>query len=260
MHQHAVAGEVLGISLGGRFACLTYHVIGEGASQYSVNERQLRAHLALLKAEAYFVEGFEELEARLRMKQEWPTRYVVLTVDDGQESSMRAADVLEEYGCQATFFLTRDRCLKKPGFIRGAEIRELRKRGFSLGTHGTTHRKLTFMPEQACIEELKGSKQWIEDVLGEEVRYMAAPSGYINARVMKLTHEQGYALTATCNEWMNSRQTMTLPGKVNRVNIRQHFSMQAFRHAVEGYPGFYIWRQARAAALVIPKQLLRERF
>ncbi len=240
-----------------KFACLTYHVIDEGASQYTLGEKQLRAHLTLLKAEAYVVDGFERLEARLRSCQGVPRRYVVLTVDDGHQSSMRAADVLEAYGCQATFFLTRDRCIKKSGYIRDPEIRELRKRGFSLGTHGTTHRKLTFMPEPACIEELKESKQWLEDVIGEEVRYMAAPGGYINARIMKLTQEYGYILTGTCQEWVNSPETLTLPGKVNRVNMRQQFSISDFRRIIEGHLGFYIWRQVRAAALAIPKQLLR---
>ncbi len=243
-----------------RFACLTYHVIGEGTSQYTLGERQLRAHLALLKAEAYVVEGFEQLEARLRSGQGVPHSYVVLTVDDGHESSMKAADVLEAYGCQATFFVTRDRSLRFPEFIREPEIRELRKRGFSLGTHGTTHRRLTFMPEKDCIGELKGSKQWLEDVIGEDVRYMAAPGGYINSHIRRLTHEYGYVLTGTCNEWMNSPQTMTLPGKVNRVNLRQQFSTGTVRHIVEGYPGFYIRRQIRSAALAIPKQLLGIRF
>ena len=240
-----------------KFACLTYHVIGEGASQYVLSEKELRAHLALLKAEAYLVESFEQLGARLRSNQGVPTKYVVLTVDDGHESSMLAADLLEAQGAKATFFLTRDRSLKKLGFVREREIRELRKRGFSLGTHGTTHRKLTFMSKQACTDELRGSKQWLEDVIGEEVYYMAAPGGYINARVLQLAAECGYFLTGTCRERMNSLETMVLPSMVNRVNVRQHFSLRTFRHAVEGDPGFYAWRRLRAAALAVPKQLLR---
>jgi peptidoglycan/xylan/chitin deacetylase (PgdA/CDA1 family) len=239
------------------FACLTYHVIGEGASQYNLSEKQLRAQLALLKAEAYVVEGFEQLETRLRSKQDVPRNYVVLTVDDGHESSMRAADIFEAQGSNATFFLTRDRSRKKLGFIRESEIRELRKRGFSLGTHGTTHRKLTFLSKEVCAEELRGSKQWLEDVIGEEIGYMAAPGGFINARVFHLACECRYVLTGTCRESMNSPETMNLPSRVNRVNVRQHFSLRTFRHAIEGDSGFYTWRQLRAATLAIPKQLLR---
>jgi peptidoglycan/xylan/chitin deacetylase (PgdA/CDA1 family) len=240
-----------------QFACLTYHAIGERSKKYEVSERQFHAQLAFLNDEGYVVEGFEQLEARLRSSQGIPCPYAVLTVDDGHESSMRAADLLEKYRCRATFFLTRDRSLMRPGFIRAPDIRELRRRGFSLGTHGTTHRALTFLSKERCVNEIKQSREWLEEVIGEQVRYMAAPGGFINSRIIKLTHEQGYVLTGTCNEWMNSLQAMTLPGKVNRVNVRRQFSLKSFRHIVEGHLGFYTWRQVRALSLWVPKQLLR---
>jgi hypothetical protein len=85
---------------------------------------------------------------------------------------------------------------------------------------------------------------------------MAAPGGFINARVMKSAYECGYALVGTCNEWMNSPATMALPGSVNRVNVRRHSSIETFQHIVEGHPGFYVWRQIRSALLWLPKQVL----
>jgi peptidoglycan/xylan/chitin deacetylase (PgdA/CDA1 family) len=95
----------------------------------------------------------------------------------------------------------------------------------------------------------------LQQVLGESVRYMAAPGGFINTRVLQLACELGYILTGTCNEWMNSVNTMRLPGTVNRVNIRQHYSDNDFRHAVDGDSAFYLARQVRAAALWFPKQM-----
>jgi peptidoglycan/xylan/chitin deacetylase (PgdA/CDA1 family) len=241
---------------GNKFACLTYHAIGEPGGQYTLSEKQFQDQLALLQREAYAIDGFEGLELRLRSGQSLPSRYVVLTVDDGHESVLWAADLLGMCGCHASFFLIRDRSASKPGYIREKDIRELRRRGFSVGTHGTTHRGFTFLPEEQCLAELAESKHWLEDVIGEEVRYMAAPGGFINARAMKSAYECGYALVGTCNEWMNSPDTMALPGSVNRVNVRRHFSLEAFRHIVEGHPGFYIWRQIRATTLAVPKRLI----
>ena len=57
------------------FACLTYHAIGEGSNQYELSERRLRAQLALLHDESYTVEGFAQLEARLRSGQASPADY-----------------------------------------------------------------------------------------------------------------------------------------------------------------------------------------
>jgi peptidoglycan/xylan/chitin deacetylase (PgdA/CDA1 family) len=239
------------------FACLTYHALGENGNQYAISEEQFRDQLAMMRAEGYVVEGFEQLEGRLRSGEELPGRYVILTMDDGHASSMRAAELLEEFGGRGTFFLTRDRCLGRPDFVRAADIRKLREAGFSLGTHGTTHRKLTFLSRESCVAELDESKHWLEDVLGEEVHYLAAPAGFINSRVLQLAQERGYVLTGTCNEWMNSGRAISLPGNVNRVNIRRHFSPRHFRRIIQGDLKFYIWRQVRAAALAIPKQLLR---
>jgi peptidoglycan/xylan/chitin deacetylase (PgdA/CDA1 family) len=240
-----------------KFSCLTYHAIDEEVSQYSVSESQLRTQLALLNARSYVVDDFEQLEIRIESGQALPHRYVVLTFDDGHVSAMRAADVLAKHGFHATFFLTRDRCLKKPGYIREAQIRDLRRRGFSFGTHGTSHRKFTSMSVESCIDELQGSKKWLEDVIGESIRYTAAPGGYINAHIMRLAREYGYILTGTCHEWMNSPNVITLPGQVNRVNVRRQFSLRTFRQIVEGNLSFYLWRQLRAMALTIPKQLRR---
>jgi peptidoglycan/xylan/chitin deacetylase (PgdA/CDA1 family) len=240
------------------FACLTYHVIGDREDQYAVNERQLRDHLRFLKGEGFKVEGFEQLEARLRSKVAWPDRYAVLTLDDGHETSMVAADILEEQGCQATFFVTRDRSEAKPGYIRASEIRELRQRGFSFGTHGTTHQKLTFLPERYCIAEMGDSKQWLEDLLGERISYMAAPGGFINARVFRQAKDLGYVLVGTCHEKTNAPRGMMLPCLVNRVNVRRQFSLRNIRRIVYGSFPFYLWRQLRSAALAIPKQILRD--
>lgn len=240
------------------FACLTYHIIGDHKDQYAVNEKQLRDHLRFLKGEGFEVEGFEQLEGRLRSNLAWPDKYAVLTLDDGHETSMVAADLLEEHGCQATFFVTRDRSQTKPGYIRVSEIHELRRRGFSFGTHGTTHQKLTFLPERSCIAELEESKQWLEDVLGERVGYMAAPGGFMNARVFTLAKALGYVLVGTCREKRNAPGRMSLPCLVNRVNVRRHFSLRNVRDIVNGGLPFYLWRQVRSAALALPKQVLRD--
>jgi peptidoglycan/xylan/chitin deacetylase (PgdA/CDA1 family) len=239
-----------------KFACLTYHAIGEPGGQYTLGKRQFQDQLALLERQAYVIDGFEGLELRLRSGQSLPSRYVVLTVDDGHESAMRVADLLQKYRSRATFFLTRDRSASKPGYIREKDIRELRERGFSAGAHGTTHRGFTFLPKEQCLAELAESKRWLEDVIGEEVCYMAAPGGFINARVTKSAYECGYTLVGTCNEWMNSPETMALPCQVNRVNIRRHFTLADFRRIVENDLGFCLRRRIRYSLLWLPKEIL----
>jgi peptidoglycan/xylan/chitin deacetylase (PgdA/CDA1 family) len=240
---------------GGRFACINYHVVGAGSGQYAINETAFREQMTLLSSEGYAVESFEQLEERLQRSVPIPLRYVTLTVDDGHESSLWVAEILARYSFNATFFVTRDRCRHKSGYIREQQIRQLRGDGFSVGAHGTSHRKLTFLPLQQAAAELSESKSWLESVVGEPVRYMAAPGGYINRKLLLMAYAYGYSLVGTCSEWMNPG-VLSVPCTVNRVNIRRHFSLGDFRRIIVGNTGFYCWRQLRAAALAIPKQFI----
>jgi peptidoglycan/xylan/chitin deacetylase (PgdA/CDA1 family) len=236
------------------FACLTYHGIGDETDQYTVGLDQLCSHLGFLRGEGYVVEGFEQLEARIRGRIGIPLNYAVFTMDDGLECTMAAADLLARYAFRATFFITQERCVRKPGYIRLPQIRELRRAGFSLGTHGATHRILTHLAPGACADELRESKSWLEDVLGEPVRYMSAPGGYVSRRVLSQAYAHGYSLVGTCREQLNSNR-MPLPGTVSRVNVRRHFSAAAFRHILQGNAAFYALRQIRSLALWVPKEL-----
>lgn len=240
---------------GARFACINYHAVGSGSGQYAIDEAAFRQQLAFLSSEGYAVEGFEQFEERLKCSAPIPARYVTLTVDDGHESSLWVAEMLAAHSFSATFFVTRDRCRYKSGYVREEQVRQLRHDGFSVGTHGTSHRKLTFLPLQQAAAELHESKSWLESVLGEPVNYMAAPGGYINRKLLQIAYGCGYRLVGTCSEWMNPG-VLPVPGTVNRVNIRRHFSLADFRRILEGNTGFYCWRQIRAAALALPKQFL----
>ena len=41
-----------------QFACLTYHVVGDGKSQYTASIEQLQSHLTFLRDEGYLIESF----------------------------------------------------------------------------------------------------------------------------------------------------------------------------------------------------------
>jgi peptidoglycan/xylan/chitin deacetylase (PgdA/CDA1 family) len=239
------------------FACLTYHGIGDQEGQYTVREASFRSQLDHLHAGDYMVEGFEGLQQRLASGDELPGRYVALTFDDGEVSTMRVADLLEEHSFKATVFVTRDRSLHNPAYIRESQIQELRRRGFSIGTHGTTHRKLTRISEQECRNELAESRRWLEDILGENVCFTAVPGGFLNSRVLRLAAEEKYSMIGSCREQMNAALYRPFPVRVvSRVSIRRHFSMATFISVVQGDPSFYLRRQLRAAALWLPKRLL----
>lgn len=240
------------------FACLTYHCVRETGNVYGMPAEQFRAQLRFLKDYGWKAECVRQLEARLQGRLPIPSHYVVLTFDDGDISVIRAAEMLAEFGFRASVFVTRDKSMHGWPFLSPAEIRTLRSLGFSMGTHGTSHRRLSALPERECLAELRESKKWLEDILGEPVRYMSAPHGALSRRVLGHARQQGYVLVATSREALNCADKIALPGTLARVAVRRHYSLGCFRHILEGRSPFYLWRRAQNAARGV-KVLLQQR-
>ena len=121
-----------------KFIALMYHSLREHPTgRYSLSFSEFNAQVAWLRSEEFIVEGFAELGQRL-MQGGFPERYVVITFDDGHDSDLRAAEILRKVGAQATFFLTKEFCHTRKGFLDANGIKELSTL-CSVGSHGVTH-------------------------------------------------------------------------------------------------------------------------
>jgi peptidoglycan/xylan/chitin deacetylase (PgdA/CDA1 family) len=178
----------------------------------------------------------------------------VLTFDDGYQSFLPVAELLATRGMQATFFLTRDLCQQRSDFLRDPEIRRLGELG-EVGTHGTSHARLSHLPPAAASQELVESRQWLEDLLGREVRFMSVPGGFWSPSRQRLAIQAGYTLVGNSREWWNRAQLVRRWRQVNRVALRSHFSPVQFDRILRRDLRFYIPRWLRFLALAIPKSL-----
>jgi peptidoglycan/xylan/chitin deacetylase (PgdA/CDA1 family) len=237
------------------FACLMYHFVQENGGQYSVTRSQLHEQLSYLQQQGFVVEDFEQLEQRIRACDPLPGRYALMTIDDGESSCSLIADALSRYGFRATFFVIRDFARKANGYLSEQEIVELRRAGFSIGTHGTSHRGLSRMPLATARQELKESREWLEQLLGEQVRYMSAPHGYVNRNVIASIFQAGYGLAGTSTEAVNVLDGLSLPAQIARVAVRRNFTLETLEKIVSGHKPFYSYRRIRSAAFAIPKRL-----
>jgi len=136
-------------------------------------------------------------------------RYVALTFDDGFESFDRnALPVLREKCIPATVFVATRYMGQSPGWItdekqRGAgerllgeeELRALLKEGMaSIGSHSVSHSPLggATMSADEIRFELEGSKQYLEEKLGQAITLFALPYGAFDEQVLQLAKEAGY--------------------------------------------------------------------
>src|SRR4051794_2302534 len=118
---------------------LCFH--GIGTPQRALEPNEARYWIA--------VEQFEEMLQVIRRD----PRFRV-TFDDGNRSDVEhALPALLRNSVQASFFVVAGR-LGGPGSLSVADVRELRRAGMTIGTHGMRHRPWRSLDDAALREEL----------------------------------------------------------------------------------------------------------
>jgi peptidoglycan/xylan/chitin deacetylase (PgdA/CDA1 family) len=118
-------------------------------------------------------------------------RCVVTTSwDDGHPLDLRVADLLARYGLSGTFYVPRE-----PGgpVMTSVQIRDLSSK-FEIGAHTLEHCRLDQLPNQTALQQLSGSRDWIEAVTGKPCCAFCFPSGKYRHEQLRLVREAGYLL------------------------------------------------------------------
>ena len=136
-----------------------------------------------------------------------PGRRLVLTFDDGTCDFIdHALPVLEELGFTATLFIVAGKVGGKrdwsalPGqpplapvpLMDAVMLRQLRDRGFTIGSHTMSHPVLPATGDEQAQEEIARSKQVLADMLGQPVRWFAYPYLAATGQTEELVRLAGY--------------------------------------------------------------------
>lgn len=114
------------------------------------------------------------------------SKVVALTFDDGPDtkdtsSSNRILDVLEQYGCKATFFVQGQAAQDWLPERNKATVKREADLGMEIGTHTYSHADLRKLSADEVAEELSKGAQAITDITGGEVTLMRPPYGETSA-------------------------------------------------------------------------------
>jgi peptidoglycan/xylan/chitin deacetylase (PgdA/CDA1 family) len=134
-------------------------------------------------------------------------RTFLLTFDDGYASlADHAYPVLADLGFTATTFLITDYVGRTNTWdvrytwnrlphLAWHDVERWRSRGFDFGSHGATHRRLTWLDDAAIHEDLARSREVLRARLGPDAgRAIAYPFGAVDARVFGHAEGAGYEL------------------------------------------------------------------
>ncbi|WP_148572961.1 polysaccharide deacetylase family protein [Nocardioides caldifontis] len=134
-------------------------------------------------------------------------RDVALTFDDGFASVHdHALPLLVELGLPATVFLVAS-TIVEPGrlvdwvdrppaeplaTLEIDQIREMQEAGVAFESHSYWHHDLTTLSFAECVEDLRASREVLEEVLGHPVRLLAYPRGRHDGDVRAAAASAGY--------------------------------------------------------------------
>jgi peptidoglycan/xylan/chitin deacetylase (PgdA/CDA1 family) len=142
-------------------------------------------HMRFLYEHDYKPITLTDAERRLREETSAREREVVITFDDGfQDFYTDAFPVLRKYGFSATMFLPTayidhdSRKFKGVNCMTWSQIRELQRAGIQFGSHTVTHPQLKNLAPKEIEEEIRCSKQRIEEELGSPVTSFAYPYAF----------------------------------------------------------------------------------
>jgi peptidoglycan/xylan/chitin deacetylase (PgdA/CDA1 family) len=189
---------------------LMYHRVGETHNEwerkYCVSARRFAEHMNLLAAKGWRAITLGDFFNWLDSGASLPEKSFLLTFDDGFHGVYEhAAPVLTALNWPATVFLVSTLIGKRDiwcaaenpngatyPLMDAAQIRELSGRGFTFHSHTRSHADLPKTDAATLRDELAGSRDELQQLLGAPVDYLAYPFGRYDARVIAAAQEAGY--------------------------------------------------------------------
>lgn len=234
---------------------LTYHDFDQTETVLATDPARFADQMAELDAA-----GFRTLDLGDWVAAGFPAhdRSFALTFDDGYRAITQVASILARYNFRATAFLVSGRMgddNQWPGqpawvsprpLLGWADLAELQAAGVSFASHTRTHPDLRRLDDARLLDELRGSRQDIEDRIGESCPLLAYPYGSVDQRVRRAASRVYSAAFGTRLGYTKSIGDRFLFSRIDAYYLR---SRGALRRLIEGrMEARFRWRRVARRA------------
>jgi peptidoglycan/xylan/chitin deacetylase (PgdA/CDA1 family) len=155
--------------------------------------------LKYLQDNGYRSISFTNLADALNYGAPLPERPVILSFDDGWENQFQYGfPLLQKYGFSATFYIVSG-YVDHQNFMTTDQLQTMMAAGMTIGGHSHTHPPLPSVGATRLVDEVAGSKAWLEDHFGIKIDTFAYPYGAYSAAVTAAVKAAGYRTARTCD-------------------------------------------------------------
>lgn len=158
-----------------------------------------------------------------------PAKPIILTFDDGYRDVYEYAyPELLKRNMTAVFFIITD-VIGDPAYMTSAQIQDLSKHDFEIGSHTLTHPGLALLKPDKQKTEIFDSKTKLEKLLGQPVISFCYPYGNYNDETVKLVKEAGYLYATTTKTGEAETQSpfllkrLRMPDAANTLNLLKKY-------------------------------------
>jgi peptidoglycan/xylan/chitin deacetylase (PgdA/CDA1 family) len=220
---------------------LLYHNIahppaGAGLTSLYVPPERFEKQMYLLSALG--IHGVTMSEGLAYVRGERPGRAAVITLDDGYADNLEnALPVLARYGLRATCYVASGALgghnawdaqrlnVKKP-IMSAEQLRSWAEAGMEVGAHTRTHPRLDELDAASLRDEVRGSKEDLEGVLGRTVAQFCYPYGVHDATITEAVRAAGFAAATTIRR--GRARASDDPYLLPRIMVRERDSIGRF--------------------------------
>lgn len=117
-------------------------------------------------------------------------RSISITIDDGYSDCMQVADFLRQKKIPFSIFIIMNK-IGYPGYLSNEDLKILSQNEFcTLGSHTLNHPYLTSIKTQEAINEIKDSKNFLEQIIMKKIDSFSFPYGDYNDTLLNFAFSQ----------------------------------------------------------------------
>lgn len=201
---------------------LMYHNISppEDGNTVNVTPERFKEQMNFIKSNNYkVITPYEYSQILKDGKEKFAKNLVMLTFDDGYKNNYTYAyPVLKENGFSAVIFVVVNK-IGEEDYLSVDEIRQMQKDGIVIASHTLNEKYVPSLKKVRLYEELRGSKEKLEQLAGEPVEFFAYCSGGYTIQAQKILKDAGYLAAFTTNRGFDKSLANDDPYAIRRIKV-----------------------------------------